>query len=125
MLLDSNIVISAASESVPEIDALVTSADNAVASVVQIEVYGYPRLSDEEQAALDVLFRRLTVHPLDAAVIARAIALRRQRKMGLGDAIIAATALVHDLPLVTRNVDDFKHIAGLEIINPFAEPETD
>jgi predicted nucleic acid-binding protein len=44
--------------------------------------------------------------------------------MGLADAIIAATALVHQLPLVTRNVDDFKHVAGLEIVNPFAEPET-
>ena len=80
MLLDSNIVISAASEPAPEIEALVTSADNAVASVVQIEVYGYPRLSDEEQAALDVLFRRLTVHPLSAAVIEKAIAVRRQKK---------------------------------------------
>ena len=120
VLLDSNIVISAASEPTPEIEALVTSADNAVASVVQIEVYGYPRLSVEEHAALDVLFRRLTVHPLDAAVIGKSIALRREKKMSLGDAMIAATALVHGLPLVTRNVDDFKHVAGLELINPFA-----
>jgi predicted nucleic acid-binding protein len=45
--------------------------------------------------------------------------------MGLGDALIAATALVHQCPLVTRNVDDFKHVVGLEIIDPFAEPERD
>jgi predicted nucleic acid-binding protein len=41
----------------------------------------------------------------------------------LGDAIIAATALVHGLTLVTRNVDDFKHIAGLELENPFEAEE--
>ena len=41
--------------------------------------------------------------------------------MGTADAIIAATALEFCLPLVTRNVDDFKHIAELEINNPFAE----
>lgn len=126
MLLDSNIVISAACGLTPEVEALVTSADNAVASVVLIEVFGYPRLSDEGQAALEVLFRRLTVHPLNDPVVRKSIALRRERKMGLGDAIIAATALVHGLPLVTRNVDDFKHVAGLEIINPFggtANPE--
>jgi predicted nucleic acid-binding protein len=35
------------------------------------------------------------------------------------DAIIAATALVHDLSLVMRNINDFKHVAGLRIINPF------
>jgi toxin FitB len=40
--------------------------------------------------------------------------------MKLGDAIIAATALEHGVPLVTRNVDDFKHIPGLQVINPFA-----
>jgi hypothetical protein len=119
MLLDSNILIYAANEQTPEIEAMVTSAENAVASVVQIEVYGFLGLKAEEKAALDVLFQRLTVHPLDTAVIERAITLRQQRKMGLADAIIAATALVHGLPLVTRNVGDFKQVAGLKLVDPF------
>lgn len=109
-----------ANQSAPEIESLVTSADNAVASVTQIEVYGFTGLKPEEKAALDILFHRLTVHPLDAVVAARAIALRQERKMGLADAIIAATALVHDLPLVTRNEEDFKHVTGLRVVNPFA-----
>ena len=120
MLLDSNILIYAANQSAPEIEALATSADSAVASVTQIEVYGFTGLKPEEEAALDVLFRRLTVHPLDDAVAARAITLRQQRKMGLADAIIAATALVHNVQLVTRNEADFKHITGLRVVNPFA-----
>ena len=120
MLLDSNILIYAANQSAPEIEALATAADSAVASVTQIEVYGFTGLKPEEEAALDILFRRLTVHPLDAAVIERAIALRQESKMGLADAIIAATALVHGLNLVTRNDGDFKHVAGLRVVNPFA-----
>ena len=120
MLLDSNILIYAANQSAPEIEALATSADSAVASVTQIEVYGFTGLKPEEEAALDILFRRLTVHPLDAAVIERAIALRQEYRMGLADAIIAATALVHDLPLVTRNEEDFKHVTSLRVVNPFA-----
>ena len=120
MLLDSNILIYAANQQMPEIEAMVTSAENAVASVVQIEVYGFPGLKADEKAALDVLFRRLTIQPLDTVVIERAITLRQQRKMKLADAIIAATALVHDLPLVTRNIGDFKHVAGLKLIDPFA-----
>jgi predicted nucleic acid-binding protein len=39
--------------------------------------------------------------------------------MNLGDAIIGATAMEYGLPLVTRNVDDFRHIPGLQVINPF------
>lgn len=35
------------------------------------------------------------------------------------DGLIAATALVHNQKLVTRNVKDFKNIPGLEIINPW------
>lgn len=42
--------------------------------------------------------------------------------MSLGDAIIAATALVHDLTLVTRNLDDFRWIAGLRLLDPLAPP---
>ena len=121
MLLDSNILIYAANQSAPEIESLATSADSAVASVTQIEVYGFTGLKPEEEAALDILFRRLTVHPLDAAVIERAIALRQENRMGLADAIIAATALVHHLPLATRNEEDFKHIAGLRVVNPFVK----
>lgn len=43
--------------------------------------------------------------------------------MKLGDAIIAATAVEYGVPLVTRNVDDFKHISSLRIINPFTEQD--
>jgi predicted nucleic acid-binding protein len=38
----------------------------------------------------------------------------------LPDAIIAATALVYDLTLISRNVIDFKGIQGLKVIDPFA-----
>jgi predicted nucleic acid-binding protein len=37
------------------------------------------------------------------------------------DAIIAATALEHGLMLVTQNVNDFKGVEGLRILNPFEE----
>ena len=36
------------------------------------------------------------------------------------DALIAATARVHGLTVVTRNVKDFE-LAGVQVLNPFAE----
>jgi predicted nucleic acid-binding protein len=124
MLLDSNILIYGTEEGEPRLDAILARSDLAVASVSCIETLGYHRLSDAERLGLEAAIARMTVLTLEDAVVARAISLRHERKMGLADAIIAATALVHQLPLVTRNVDDFKHVAGLEIVNPFAEPET-
>lgn len=40
------------------------------------------------------------------------------RAMPIKDSLIAATALVHDLVVVTRNRADFEK-AGIEIIDPF------
>jgi len=57
--------------------------------------------------------------PLDKDVTRKAIELRRSyTKLKLGDAIIAATAVVHDLILVTNNIKDFKNIASLTLIDP-------
>lgn len=38
--------------------------------------------------------------------------------MSLGDALVAATVLVHRLPLATHNVDDFAWIADLTVVDP-------
>ena len=50
----------------------------------------------------------------------RANAERLKRTMPIMDAFLAATADVHDLTLVTRNVDDFK-IWGGPILNPWGD----
>ena len=52
-------------------------------------------------------------------VLEAAIALRQQRKMSLGDALVAGTALHHNLALVTRNTGDFEWIDSLAVLNPF------
>jgi hypothetical protein len=47
------------------------------------------------------------------------IHIRKTLKIKLPDAIILSTSLVHNLELITRNVDDFKNVPGLKVINPF------
>ena len=121
MLLDSNILIYGADGGEARLDAILDRTDLSVASVTCIETLGFHRLSEAERLGLEAVIARMKVLALGDAIVKRAIALRQSRKMGLADAIIAASALVHDLPLVTRNVDDFKHVAGLRIINPFED----
>ena len=93
--------------------------DAAIASVTQVEALGFTGISAAEEAAIRQFFQKCPAYPLDDDVIEHAVKVRQQRRMKLGDAIIAATALEYGLPLVTRNVDDFKHLAGLTVINPF------
>jgi toxin FitB len=52
-------------------------------------------------------------------VIQKSTLLRQQRKMTLGDSLIAATALIYNQTLITRNDKDFDWIDGLKLINPF------
>jgi hypothetical protein len=118
-LLDSNIVIAGASPSSKAIDRDVFEKPYSISVITRIEVLGFHQLTSEDYADLLAVLAGGKELPLDEAVAERAIQLRKQRRMGLGDAIIAATALVHDLPLVTRNLDDFKHVASLMLKNPF------
>jgi predicted nucleic acid-binding protein len=55
---------------------------------------------------------------IDELVIHKAIQLRQTAKMSLGDAIIAATVLNHNLQLWTNNISDFDGIHGIKILNP-------
>lgn len=55
---------------------------------------------------------------LSDAIVETTIFIRKQIKIKLPDAIIAATALVNNFTLLTRNTDDFINIKGLNVINP-------
>jgi toxin FitB len=55
---------------------------------------------------------------VDTAVAQRCAALHVPDPRAERDALIAATALVHRLKLVTRNVADFQHM-GVDMVNPW------
>jgi toxin FitB len=56
--------------------------------------------------------------PIDPAVAELAGMIRRARGIATPDALIAATALVHRLPLMTRNRRHFDRVSGLEVLDP-------
>ena len=120
MLLDSNILIySITKEHQALLAPYVYAVGNSVSLLTKLEVLGFHRLQDVEKSLFSEIFDRLQVLPIDEETVDAAIALRQQKSMTVGDAIIAATALRYELPLVTRNIADFKWIDGLALVNPF------
>jgi predicted nucleic acid-binding protein len=65
------------------------------------------------------LISRTILYNLDEDIKQETVSIRKNYRLKLPDAIIAASAQVNDLVLLTRNVDDFKNIKGLKIINPY------
>ena len=123
MLLDSNIIIYAAQPEHDQIRWFISEHEIAVSALSYVEVLGYHQLTEESRLYFEEFFRIVEVLPISQAVLDRAVALRQMRRMTLGDSIIAATALVYNRTLVTRNIEDFQWIAELTLLNPFDAEE--
>ena len=70
-------------------------------------------------AWLELVAQSYNVMPMDGACFRVWARLMHRRSDTLyEDAMIAATAMVHKLTVVTRNVGDFAHF-GVPVLNPF------
>jgi toxin FitB len=73
----------------------------------------------EIEAWVDQVAETFNVLPMDAATFRQwARLMHRQSDTVLEDALIAASARVHKLTVVTRNVRDFERF-GVAVLNPF------
>ena len=60
------------------------------------------------------------VLPVDERIARRAAALHVPDPAPFRDALIGATALVHHMTVVTRDIKDFQRFEGLDLINPWS-----
>jgi predicted nucleic acid-binding protein len=107
MLLDSNIIIYAAQPQHAELRRFIAENDVVISAVSYVEVLGFHKLTEADRLTLTDFFAASDILPITQSVLDNAVQLRQMRKMSLGDALVAATALVYNRTLVTRNVKDF------------------
>lgn len=119
LLLDSNSIIYSAQRKYAELRRFMAMNVYSVSAVSRIEVLGYHLLRDEQRQYLTEFFLAANILSISDSVVTQAVKLRQAKRMGLGDAIVAATALEHRLRLVTRNMGDFSWIQNLDLTNPF------
>lgn len=94
------------------------ASDRIVYSVItRCELFA-GRETDESQ--IQRLLGAFDEIPVARAIAERAGRLRRTTGIRTPDALIAATALEHQLILVTRNTRDFESVRGLRIRSPRA-----
>ncbi len=118
ILLDSNILIYSVQKEHEALRQWLLTIQPVYSIISKVEVLGYWNLTANQAKAITAVLASIREISITAIQCEQAIMLRQQRKMSLGDALIAATALDHGLPLATRNTKDFDWISALQLINP-------
>jgi toxin FitB len=123
-LIDTNIIIYTLHGVLPQhvknFLSSIPNADCSISIITRIEVLGFAFQSPEDETTAQSFLQALNTWPLSDDIADKAIEIRKAQKIKLGDALIAATALVFDLTLITRNEGDFQNIPNLKYINPWS-----
>jgi predicted nucleic acid-binding protein len=120
ILLDTNILIEIFKGNSTIATQLENINDNfGISSITQMELY-YGAFNKREINLLDKLLANFYIYHLTPAISLKAVELiktySKSHNLTLPDALIAATAIVKQTPLITLNLKDFKYIEELELI---------
>lgn len=123
-LWDTNTVIYYLQQQFPPhaeayIDQLTTQSNPAISAITEIELLCWKSASENDFKIIQNFIHDSWVFELDQPVKVTAAALRRNYSIKLADAIIAATSIVFNLTLITRNTGDFARIDKIKLINPW------
>jgi predicted nucleic acid-binding protein len=87
----------------------------AVSVISEIEILGCKGITPPEISVIQTLLDDCTILRLSDRIKDVAIALKQKYAIKLPDAVIAATAICSNLPLVTADTD-FKRIENLNLV---------
>jgi predicted nucleic acid-binding protein len=123
-LLDTNTIIYYLSNSLPG-KAMQTINDIVnegfyISVITRIESLGFASGDKNVDDNTTAFINLATVFEVSPSIADIAIDLKRIRKIKTPDGIIAATALSHNLTLISRNGSDFNWIEGLAVVDPFS-----
>jgi len=119
-LIDTNTVIDYLDNKLPDnANELIDGVDSKISVITRMELLAWPGASKQQTIILIEFINASEVFTLEEPVILKTIEIRKAYKTKLPDAIVAATALVNEFTIITRNMKDFDKIEGLEVINPY------
>lgn len=121
-LIDNNVISHFFASLFPEVgtefvERVIDRTPN-ISVITKIEALSWISSDKAKEEVLKSFIRDAHIVPLSDDVVVKCISIRRMRKIKTPDAIIAATAIVHGLTLLT-NDKDFFNIHGLDVINPY------
>ena len=105
-LIDTNILIyhtKGSEDSINFISSVISQKAFNISILTKVEFLGWDKHTPDGFEKCKRLIEPANVHPLDEDIATKAIELKRRMNIKLADAVIAATAILYDLKLATRN----------------------
>ncbi len=101
------------------IDKSLKEGQPCISAITEIELLCWKAASQKDLEAINLFISNVLVIEIEQDIKIKTVDIRKKYKIKLPDAIIAATALVYDLTLITRNITDFKNITALKTLDPY------
>ncbi|MBS1937825.1 MAG: type II toxin-antitoxin system VapC family toxin [Bacteroidetes bacterium] len=101
-LLDTNIVLRVLNGN-EGLNNLLDDQDLYLAQISQLELLSYPKITETETLSIQRFIAQMPIVEINATIMQETIRLRKTYNIGLPDAIIAASALFLDIPLITTD----------------------
>lgn len=120
-LFDSSAVIlyfndALSSEALVVMEQAIEQGTGAISVVTRAEVLAWPQHTAKSLQEAIVGMASFTQLSVDAATADEAARIRRECNLKLPDALIAATATLHNVPVVTANARDFERVGQLQVV---------
>ena len=116
-LFDSNIIIYISKREIP-LSLLDQFDEHYISIITYMEVLGYRFLEEKEKNFITEILDAFKLLYIDQKIADTVIDIRKQNRIKLPDAIIAATAMTENLHLISRNIVDYENLE-IPIFNPF------
>ena len=118
-LIDTNILIDFQNGIIPSKELVqikkIIDENFIISFITYIEFLGYSNASE----SLEEFVSLANVIEINKRIIDQTILIRKAYRIKLPYAIIAATAMIYDFTLISRNTKDFEGIQGLKLLNPY------
>jgi len=119
-LVDTNTIIDYLENKLPEkSNNLIDNITIQFSVISRIELLVWRTASEGQLKILNDFIGSSTVFDLNEDIVLKSIEIRKNYRLKLPDAIIAATAAVNNLTLLTRNISDFEKVSIIKCIDPY------
>lgn len=120
-LIDTNILIYYLNGTAPtnkEVETALLDNNFVISSITFTEILSWKSLTEDDIQLITKRFSSIEIISPDRDISIDAAKIRRTHFVKLADAIIAASAIPLNIPLVTNDLSDFKQIKELQTIYP-------